>query len=217
MNVLRYFPNQALNFAIKDKMKALINPYNKKTEPRKFLLGNMLAGGTAGSLSMIIVYPLDVARQRMGMDVSTKGDRQYKGLVDCVKKISAREGFIKAFYPGLTVSIVGLFQYRAFYFGVFDTYKDQCQHPLKMFALAQSATMMATGVGYPMDTLRRRLMMMGGEKEKMYNGMVDCFKKILKNEGIGSFYKGFVPNIFRSVGAALVLVFYETMNKKINE
>lgn len=86
-----------------------------------------------------------------------------------------------------------------------------------MFALAQSATMMATGVGYPMDTLRRRLMMMGGEKEKMYNGMVDCFWKIVKNEGIGSFYKGFVPNIFRSVGAALVLVFYEHMNKHVNE
>lgn len=43
-------------------MKEVMNPYSKKKEPRKFLLGNMLAGGTAGSLSMIIVYPLDVAR-----------------------------------------------------------------------------------------------------------------------------------------------------------
>jgi solute carrier family 25 (adenine nucleotide translocator) protein 4/5/6/31 len=37
-------------------------------------------------------------------------------------------------------------------------------------------------VSYPFDTVRRRLMMMSGEgeKEKMYKGTYDCWKKIAK-------------------------------------
>jgi len=32
-------------------------------------LGNLAAGGLAGSISMIFVYPLDFARTRLGVDV----------------------------------------------------------------------------------------------------------------------------------------------------
>lgn len=32
------------------------------------------------------------------------------------------------------------------------------------------------------DTVRRRLMMQSGSKERLYNGTLDCFAKILKNE-----------------------------------
>ena len=35
-------------------------------------------------------------------------------------------------------------------------------------------------VSYPFDTVRRRLMMMSGEGEKMYKGTWDCWVKIAK-------------------------------------
>jgi solute carrier family 25 (adenine nucleotide translocator) protein 4/5/6/31 len=35
-------------------------------------------------------------------------------------------------------------------------------------------------VSYPFDTVRRRLMMMSGEGEKMYKGTTDCWIKIAK-------------------------------------
>lgn len=78
-NVVRYFPTQAFNFAFKDAYNRLFNPWNKKDNPLKWSLGNLLAGGLAGSSSMTIVYPLDFARTRLGVDMGkAESDRQFK-------------------------------------------------------------------------------------------------------------------------------------------
>lgn len=44
-------------------------------------------------------------------------------------------------------------------------------------------------ISYPIDTIRRRMMMTSGEKVK-YKGSIDCTVQILKNEGFMSFMKG---------------------------
>jgi len=43
----------------------------------------------------------------------------------------------------------------------------------------------------------------------MYTGTIDCFKKIHSKEGTNAFFKGSLSNVFRGVGAALVLVLYD--------
>jgi solute carrier family 25 uncoupling protein 8/9 len=45
-----------------------------------------------------------------------------------------------------------------------------------------------------------------GDKVHAYNGMLDCFRKTFANEGIGAFYKGFVPN-FARLGSWNVVMF----------
>ena len=69
-NVYRYFPTQAINFATKDALtRFFIGGLDRKQNPAKFFLGSLLAGGFAGSFSLIFVYPLDFARTRMGVDI----------------------------------------------------------------------------------------------------------------------------------------------------
>merc|ERR1712224_745405 len=65
-------------------------------------------------------------------------------------------------------------------------------------------------VAYPFDTVRRRLQMESERPmaDRMYKGTMDCGAKILKTEGFGGMYKGALANIFRGVGASLVLVLY---------
>jgi len=48
-----------------------------------------------------------------------------------------------------------------------------------MWAFAQVVTVSAGIISYPLDTVRRRLMMDSGRKEKMYNGTLNCFSRIL--------------------------------------
>ena len=52
-------------------------------------------------------------------------------------------------------------------------------------------------------------MMMSGEGEKMYKGTMDCWGKIIKDEGFAALYKGNFTNVLRSIGCALVLVMYD--------
>ena len=80
-----------------------------------------------------------------------------------------------------------------------------------MWGFAQFVTVGAGIVSYPLDTVRRRLMMTSGKKgsEIMYTGTMDCFRKIYRDEGPGAFFKGCLSNILRGTGGALVLVFYD--------
>lgn len=124
-NVIRYFPTQALNFSLKDTYKRWFNPYNSKTQPLMFFMGNMASGGAAGATSLCFVYPLDFARTRLAADVGKGkkgGEREFSGLVDCLQKIMKSDGPI-GLYRGFGISVVGIIAYRALYFGSFDSGK----------------------------------------------------------------------------------------------
>ena len=200
-NVIRYFPTQALNFACKDTYKKYLCPFNPKTEPVKFFMGNMASGGAAGATSLCVVYPLDFARTRLAADVGdAEGKREFNGLVDCLKKIAQKDG-VSGLYQGFGISVVGIIFYRASYFGLFDTGKAMLlgDKPSLMltFALGQIVTVSAGIISYPLDTVRRRLMMTSGSKEKLYNGTMDCFSKIYQREGASAFFKGCLSNVIR--------------------
>jgi solute carrier family 25 (adenine nucleotide translocator) protein 4/5/6/31 len=213
-NVIRYFPTQALNFACKDVYKKWLCPYNPKTQPGMFFLGNCASGGAAGATSLTVVYPLDFGRTRLAADVGSGKDREFNGLVDCLKKCAAKDG-VKGLYRGFGISVVGIIGYRASYFGMFDTGKVMLFEDMKsanflaVWGFAQFVTVGAGIVSYPLDTVRRRLMMTAGAKKQMYSGTMDCFNKIYKNEGPGAFFKGCLSNVIRGTGGALVLVFYD--------
>lgn len=71
-------------------------------------------------------------------------------------------------------------------------------------------------MSYPLDTVRRRLMMQSGRADVLYNGTADCFAKIYANEGgLKPFFKGASANIFRGVGASMVLVMYDELKAVI--
>jgi solute carrier family 25 (mitochondrial adenine nucleotide translocator), member 4/5/6/31 len=217
-NVVRYFPTQAINFACKDFYKTYLCPYNPKTQPGMFFMGNMASGGAAGATSLCVVYPLDFARTRLAADVGSGKEREFNGLVDCLKK-SVQKGGIGGVYNGFGISVVGIIAYRASYFGAFDTGKILLFSDFKkanifaQWGFAQVVTVGAGIVSYPLDTVRRRLMMNAGKTgaDSMYDGTMDCFRKILKNEGPKAFFKGCLSNVIRGTGGALVLVFYDKL------
>merc|ERR1719453_1296580 len=56
VNVIRYFPTQAFNFAFKDTIKALFPKYNPKTEFMSFFATNIASGGFGVSVVGIVAY-----------------------------------------------------------------------------------------------------------------------------------------------------------------
>jgi solute carrier family 25 (adenine nucleotide translocator) protein 4/5/6/31 len=86
---------------------------------------------------------------------------------------------------------------------------------LYTFMLGQLVTVSAGIISYPLDTVRRRLMMTSGAKEKLYNGTMDCFTKIIANEGPSALFKGCLSNVIRGTGGALVLTFYDKIQQAL--
>lgn len=75
--------------------------------------------------------------------------------------------------------------------------------------------MFSETITYPIDTVRRRMMMQAGrpKKEWLYNNSRHAFAKILKKEGVPAFFHGVTSNIVRSIASSLVLVLYDEMKK----
>jgi solute carrier family 25 (mitochondrial adenine nucleotide translocator), member 4/5/6/31 len=72
---------------------------------------------------------------------------------------------------------------------------------------------MAWIFSYPLDTVRRRLMMQSGKKNVMYTGTIDCLQKNFVEESAAAFFKGATSNVFRGTGSSLVLALYSKIQK----
>jgi solute carrier family 25 (adenine nucleotide translocator) protein 4/5/6/31 len=216
-NVIRYFPTQALNFSLKDYFKRLFNKDKTRDGYFTWFLGNLASGGAAGSVSLLFVYSLDYARTRLTNDLKSAkrgGQKQYSGLIDVYKKTIATDG-VAGLYRGFVISCVGIVIYRGLYFGIYDSIKPILPGDMKdnlavNFLLGWGVTVGSGLASYPIDTIRRRMMMTSGEAEK-FSGSIDCAQKILAKEGVGSFFKGAGANILRGVAGAGVLALYDRM------
>ena len=89
-----------------DKYKAIFMSGVTPDQFWKFFAANLASGGAAGATSLLIVYPLDFARTRLGADVGkSAADREFKGLADCIIKSYKADGVIRGLYPGFISSV----------------------------------------------------------------------------------------------------------------
>jgi solute carrier family 25 (mitochondrial adenine nucleotide translocator), member 4/5/6/31 len=133
---------------------------------------------------------------------------------------------IRGIYRGYVPSVMGIIVYRAGYFGLYDLgtkellpylgFTGDQQHNASMlvakFGMALSIDIFAALCAYPLDTVRRGLMMQSGKAaaEVQYTGTVSAFKYIYNNSnGMKGLYKGALVNSIRAIGSALVLVLYD--------
>ncbi len=114
---------------------------------------------------------MDYARTRLANDAKnakTGGERQFNGLVDVYKKTLASDGLL-GLYRGFGPSVLGIVVYRGLYFGMYDSIKPVLLvgplegNFLASFLLGWTVTTGAGIASYPLDTIRRRMMMTSGE------------------------------------------------------
>jgi len=217
-NVLRYFPTQALNFAFKDQFKRMFGYSQAKDGYWKWFAGNLASGGAAGACSLLFVYSLDYARTRLANDnkaAKKGGERQFNGMIDVYRKTLATDG-IQGLYRGFNISCVGIIVYRGLYFGMYDSLKPVLltgnlkDSFLAAFALGWCITTGAGLASYPIDTIRRRMMMTSGEAVK-YKSSMHAFRVIIEKEGVKSLFKGAGANILRAIAGAGVLAGYDQL------
>ncbi|KAI0004148.1 eukaryotic ADP/ATP carrier [Russula compacta] len=209
----------ALNFAFKDYFKSLFG-FKKSEGYWKWFGGNLASGGAAGASSLLFVYSLDYARTRLANDAKSAkggGARQFNGLLDVYKKTLASDG-LAGLYRGFVPSVVGIIVYRGLYFGLYDSLKPVVLVGaldgsfLASFLLGWGVTTGAGLASYPLDTIRRRMMMTSGSTTH-YKSMFDAASQIVAKEGTKSLFKGAGANILRGVAGAGVLSLYDKLQQ----
>ncbi|EGR31081.1 mitochondrial carrier protein, putative [Ichthyophthirius multifiliis] len=220
VNVIRYFPTQALNFSFKEKFNSIFNPFDPKKQKSLFFWGSILSGGLAGCATICFVYPLDFTRTRLSVDLGRqKSDRQFTGIIDCMKKVYKTDG-IRGTYQGFGMCLFGIFVYRGLYFGTYDSGKqmllplDKKDNLIWKFFFAQSVVIFSETVSYPTDTVKRKMMMQSARGgQVLYKNSIDCCIQMYQKFGVKSFYIGNMSNIIRSFGSSLCLVLYDEIRE----
>lgn len=170
------------------------------------------AGGFGGSCLVLVGHPLDTIKVRLQTmpDVKPGQSPLYSGTFDCAKKIVKNEGF-KGLYKGMAAPLVGVTPMYAVCFLGFGVGKS-LQTPSKpngeyslpqIFTSGLMAGVFTTGIMAPGERIKCLLQIQSGQGgEKKYNGAIDCAKKLYKEGGIRSVYKGTVATLLRDVPAS---------------
>ena len=218
--VLRVSGTSAVNFTSLDYYKrAIVKPWLNKlvtSETAPLWWSSLLASGMAGATSTTLLYPLEFVRTRLALDSC----KEFRNMRHVVTEIVSKDG-ITGLYQGYTVALIGGVYYRVLYLGGYDAIKSELLHDtsaeqltwFQRLSLAQSISLMAGTLSYPMDSIRRRMMMQAGQprQDRLYRSGWHCFQTVLKTEGMRGFFLGLGPNIVRSVGGAVLLVAYDVV------
>jgi solute carrier family 25 folate transporter 32 len=197
-----------------------IDVLNNKEYKRKDLTlkDRIIYSTIAGITTITITNPIWVVKTRMCLQYSKSQINMYKNMFDCIRKIYQLEG-IKAFYKGLvpgifgtihgTIQFVSYEQMKDFYAKKFHTTQFSTAMILTFSALSK---LIAASTTYPYQVVRTRLQ----DQHQKYDGVIDVIKKTYTREGIGGFYKGLVPALYRVVPACCItFVVYEFVLREL--
>jgi solute carrier family 25 (mitochondrial phosphate transporter), member 3 len=160
-----------------------------------------LAGAVCCSVTHGGLTPVDVVKTRIQLDPATYN----RGLLGGFKQVVQKEG-AGALLTGAGPTFAGYFLQGALKFGGYEFFKQQWINQIGLenasnyrtaIYLASSATaeFFADIALCPLEATRIRLV-----SEPTYaNGLIGGFSKMLKSEGVGAFYAGFGPILFKQI------------------
>ncbi|KAG9187264.1 mitochondrial carrier [Alternaria panax] len=176
------------------------------------------AGAVCCSVTHGALTPVDVVKTRIQLDPVTYNT----GLIGGFKKTIANEG-VGAVWTGFGPTAAGYFLQGAFKFGGYEFFKQQSinlvgyetaanNRTAVYLASAAVAEFFADVALCPLEATRIRLV---GDPT-FANGLVGGFSKILKNEGVGAFYSGFGPILFKQVPYTMAkFAVFEKVNEAV--
>ncbi|CAF0738081.1 unnamed protein product [Rotaria sordida] len=188
--------------------------------PRFFL--NLLLGVVSGGLGSFVGTPAEVALIRMTLDgrLPMAERRNYAHVFDALVRITREEGVFRLWRGAIPTATRAMIVNAA----QMPTYSQAKQALISAGIMEQGfplhavssliAAFVTTAVSLPVDIVKTRFQNMKViEGKPEYNGIFDIFQRILRQEGVFSFWKGFTA-YFARLGPHTILtfIFIEQLN-----
>lgn len=181
-------------------------------------------GALSGVISQVMTYPLDVIRTRITVDPV-----KYHGIFGTAATMIKEEGPL-SLYAGIVPTVVGVIPYEGAQFyaqgGLKNLYMTKIAPgkpitPWTNCMIGALSGMFSQTFSYPFELVRKRLMLRDANGKPLYNGMVDAFRTVIREDGVFGLYRGAGLNLIKVIPfAALQFTFLDETRKaffKIND
>jgi solute carrier family 25 protein 33/36 len=209
-------------------------------------LVHFVAGGMGGAVGALLTNPLDVVRTRFQaknksaavMEATMPGQRWQ--ILKSMQLIAEKEG-IRGLFRGLTPNLVAIVPARSLYFMTYSSTKQWLAHHgwSKDSILTHSAGAVMSGIVTstainPIWVVKVRIQLQavnapisarGGvgaasvppKPSSYYNGYMDAFSRIWKEEGPRAFYKGLGASLLGISETVMQFIIYEKLKSFLDQ
>ncbi|XP_074652163.1 electrogenic aspartate/glutamate antiporter SLC25A12, mitochondrial-like isoform X2 [Tubulanus polymorphus] len=217
----RGLPPQLVGVAPEKAIKLTVNDFLRDHLSNKDgtipLWAECLSGGCAGGSQVMFTNPLEIVKIRL----------QVAGEIANAPRVSAIQvvkdlGFF-GLYKGARACFLRDIPFSAIYFPAYAHSKKLLaddngnNSPLSLLVAGAMAGVPAASLSTPADVIKTRLQVSARAGQTTYSGVLDCARKILREEGQKAFWKGSVARVFRSSPQfGVTLLTYELLQRFIN-
>lgn len=191
---VRYIPPAMVNLVLKDTVNTLT-----RNLPGNW--GTFLSGYLVGCVSLLVIYPFDFTVTTMIVDAITGEEFVYTDVPDVVRKVT-KDGYL-GLYRGFTASLIGIAVYRAAYFGLYfstDRFLPAELSTTQSYLYRMILQLAAGVLAYPLDTIRRRQVIMVNE-----NSFMETVRSIYEESGLVAFFDDYSLRLNILIGIVGIL------------
>ncbi|CAR66303.1 DEHA2F08448p [Debaryomyces hansenii CBS767] len=221
-NLVGVIPARSINFFTYGATKDFISSNFNNGQEETWI--HLVSGINAGFVTSTATNPIWLIKTRLQLD-KTKG-KHYKNSWDCFKNVIKHEG-VKGLYKGLSASYLGGVE-STLQWVLYEemksiinkrsieahglraenkTTKDYILEWSARSGAAGAAKFIASLITYPHEVVRTRLRQAPLEStgKPKYTGLIQCFKLVIKEEGLASIYGGLTPHLLRTVPNSIIM------------
>lgn len=223
-NLVGIVPARSINFFFYGNGKRVIADQFNSGQENAYV--HLTSAAIAGIATSTATNPIWLIKTRLQLDKNPLDPSKppYRNSFDCIKQVLRKEG-IGGLYRGLSASYLGVsestiqwttYEYfksliarrtairRAQGLPENTTLESSIEWAGKLGAAA-GAKLLAAGIAYPHEVVRTRLRQAPVNGISKYTGLVQCFKLVLREEGIAALYGGLTAHLMRVVPNAAIL------------
>ncbi|KAL8250155.1 hypothetical protein R6Q59_033848 [Mikania micrantha] len=181
--------------------------------------GVALGGIGAGALQSLMLSPIELIKIRLQLQTRIQHKLMEKGPLSVAKSIIRTEGW-RGMYRGLTITALRDAPSHGFYFWTYEFMREKLHPGCRKSGQESFNTMLFAGglagvaswvCCYPLDVVKTRIQAQTPNSIVKYDGIIDCFKKSVTNDGYGVLFRGLGTAVCRAfVVNGAIFTAYET-------
>ncbi|THG03829.1 hypothetical protein TEA_017282 [Camellia sinensis var. sinensis] len=195
------------------------------TDPPSYK-GVALGGIGTGAIQSLVISPVELVKIRLQLQRRTDPEKpqlanHHRGPIGVAKSIFQTEG-LRGIYRGLTITVLRDAPAHGVYFWTYEWMREQLhpgcrksgQESFKTMLIAGGLAGVTSWIGcYPLDVIKTRLQAQSQSSSPKYTGIVDCFRKCVREEGYHVLWRGLGTSVARAflVNGAIFTAYETTL------